>query len=821
MPRLNSGTVLAATVALVLALAGAYLARQFLLSKTENPVAAEKPAVKKDEPINVPVATTDLPPNRVIRRGDVGVLKLSKEDLAKRKLPPIWISNANDITNRVLKQGVKAGDVFSPDDMYPEGTGPTVADELEPGLRAVTITVNDTGLVSGFASPGTRVDVLFRLKAPAAADAKGRQPSTYTILENTRVLAVEQASFPGSKIDTGGTPAGGSKDKIKVTLAVTPEQASQLRLLEDNGDLSLALRRSDEKTLDELKQEAATAAERLAQLQQEASKLEEIIQDAAEIDAKFDDKGRAAELKKELSEQQQQVARLEQELQRTKARPPQQRLGEVLQTSPPLAKKLPLGMRAVTVAVKGSGFVDGFAVAGSMVDVLFRLSAGEGRKGQKETTFTVLEGVEVLALDQSVEPVPQTTSGTQAGGDHEVRVTLAVTADEAAKLKVIEGRGELSLALRSPDEKTPAVLAKELAQANERLAELRRDAKSLEEVIEAAKAMGSEFDDKGRAAELAQQIADQAAAISQLTQLQQLAVAAPEQKRLEEVLPLTKTPTIVEKLPPGMRAVTIPVKGTGLADGGAVPGSWVDVLFRLTQLAGRKDYKETTFTVVERAEVLAVDQASGSDDSPERDARVTLAVTLAQAAKLKVIEGRGDLSLLLRSPKETADQGKSLQPSAGAEVQAALKDAQLQLEELQVEREALRKMAEIAVRRGVPFARKARLDEVTGLAKSRQAEVEKLQAKLSEQQTAAQRDGAATGNYTLAGVLGIPEPPPKPAAVPERTMEIFLGSQRKTIFFDQADGTSREEDGPVGAKKTDANREPQGDDTSDVQSPAL
>ena len=216
MVRLNPGTIIAGTVAIFLSLSGAFLARQFLLRQA-TPTPPERP-VAKVELTTVPVATTDLPVNRVICRGDVGAMTFTKEQLSNRKLPPVYISNATDLMGRIVKRPVKSGAAFSPEDLFPAGTAPTVADDLEPGLRAVTINVSDSGFVDGFAAPGTHVDVLFRL-TPGATDPKGRQPASYTIFQNIRVLAVEKASFPGTKLDP---PV---REPIKVTLEVTPEQA--------------------------------------------------------------------------------------------------------------------------------------------------------------------------------------------------------------------------------------------------------------------------------------------------------------------------------------------------------------------------------------------------------------------------------------------------------------------------------------------------------------------------------------------------------------------------------------------------------------------
>lgn len=114
---------------------------------------------------------------------------------------------------------------------------------------------------------------------------------------------------------------------------------------------------------------------------------------------------------------------------------------------PGIAEKLLPGYRAVTVPIENIGAVEGFAVPGSIVDVMFR-SRTEGDR--PEVTLTLLERVEVLALDsnvvrgQSPTPTPDRTGAAS--------VTLAVTPQQGKILKVVEGRGELSLALRNGED---------------------------------------------------------------------------------------------------------------------------------------------------------------------------------------------------------------------------------------------------------------------------------------------------------------------------------------------------------------------------------
>lgn len=112
---------------------------------------------------------------------------------------------------------------------------------------------------------------------------------------------------------------------------------------------------------------------------------------------------------------------------------------------PGIAEMLRPGLRAVTVPIHNIGAVEGFAAPGTKVDVMFRSQAlGE----QPETTLTLLELVEVLAIDRNVLPGQVVGAGTSGPAT----VTLSVSPPQAKALKAVEGRGELSLALRHPDD---------------------------------------------------------------------------------------------------------------------------------------------------------------------------------------------------------------------------------------------------------------------------------------------------------------------------------------------------------------------------------
>lgn len=114
-------------------------------------------------------------------------------------------------------------------------TGPgqraTLSALVKPGMKAVTIRVNDVEGVGGFVLPGDHVDVVLTRQID-----KG-QASSEVVLQDTRVLAVDQSA------DERTNKAAVAKS---VTLEVSIVQAQKVWLASSVGSLSLLLRKAGE-----------------------------------------------------------------------------------------------------------------------------------------------------------------------------------------------------------------------------------------------------------------------------------------------------------------------------------------------------------------------------------------------------------------------------------------------------------------------------------------------------------------------------------------------------------------------------------------------
>ncbi|HEY1474130.1 MAG TPA: Flp pilus assembly protein CpaB [Pseudolabrys sp.] len=114
-------------------------------------------------------------------------------------------------------------------------TGPgqraTLSALVKPGMKAVTVRVNDVEGVGGFVLPGDRVDVVLTRQIDKGS------ATTEVVLQNTRVLAVDQSA------DERAAKATVAKS---VTLEVSTVEAQKVWLASSVGNLSLLLRKAGE-----------------------------------------------------------------------------------------------------------------------------------------------------------------------------------------------------------------------------------------------------------------------------------------------------------------------------------------------------------------------------------------------------------------------------------------------------------------------------------------------------------------------------------------------------------------------------------------------
>ena len=192
-----------------------------------------------------PVATTNMPTLPVVVAAsdlDVGA-ELTKEDLRiiqwpANAMPATAIANPTEIIGRGLVLPVIQNEPILPMKLAAVGAGAGLPPTIPPGLRAVSVRVNEVIGVAGYVLPGTRVDVV----ATVSASGQGGDMTSKVILTNVQVLAA------GTKIERD-TEKNKPIAVTVVTVLVNPEEAERLTLASTEGKIQLALRTPLDKSM--------------------------------------------------------------------------------------------------------------------------------------------------------------------------------------------------------------------------------------------------------------------------------------------------------------------------------------------------------------------------------------------------------------------------------------------------------------------------------------------------------------------------------------------------------------------------------------------
>lgn len=149
-------------------------------------------------------------------------------------LPSGAFTAVNDILSggrRVVLSAIEANEPVLALKITGAGQRATLSALVKPGMKAVTIRVNDVEGVGGFVLPGDHVDVVLTRQIEKGS------ATTDVVLQNTRVLAVDQSA------DERTTKAAVAKS---VTLEVDTVEAQKVWLASSVGSLSLLLRKAGE-----------------------------------------------------------------------------------------------------------------------------------------------------------------------------------------------------------------------------------------------------------------------------------------------------------------------------------------------------------------------------------------------------------------------------------------------------------------------------------------------------------------------------------------------------------------------------------------------
>jgi len=137
----------------------------------------------------------------------------------------------------VVRVPLAEGEALTQAAVFKQDSSGLMAGLLAPGMRAVSIAISNPSAVSGFVTPGDRVDIMLAAdiaKSESTANGPIVHYASETVLKDVRVLAIDQQIVRGHE-----SPAMQGKT---ATVEVTPKQAEILTTAALIGQLSLVLR---------------------------------------------------------------------------------------------------------------------------------------------------------------------------------------------------------------------------------------------------------------------------------------------------------------------------------------------------------------------------------------------------------------------------------------------------------------------------------------------------------------------------------------------------------------------------------------------------
>ncbi|MDR5899529.1 Flp pilus assembly protein CpaB [Halomonas vilamensis] len=204
------------TLSLIMALGAAVVAMSWMQKQGDD---EEGP----NDLAQVVVATLQVPFGSTVEASDLKMVAMPRA-----LVPPNSFNDIEKVVGRVNNQVIYPGEIVLEGRVSEHLGGSALAALLEPGMRAMSVRVDDVVGVAGFLLPGNRVDVVSTKR-----NGNRNSVETKTVLSNLKVLAVDQI-------------AGQERDSPvivrAVTLAVTTQEAEILAEATQEGKVQLTLR---------------------------------------------------------------------------------------------------------------------------------------------------------------------------------------------------------------------------------------------------------------------------------------------------------------------------------------------------------------------------------------------------------------------------------------------------------------------------------------------------------------------------------------------------------------------------------------------------
>jgi pilus assembly protein CpaB len=262
------------------------------------------------------VAESKLPEDTVLavvaaRDLNVGVT-IGPDDVVEAYLLPSLLPEAGTFTSvdelvgRTPRERVLANEIVRERRLALADAGVGLNAIVEPGQRAMSVSVDSESGVAGFIRPGNYVDVIVTIR-PDGRDTSTKWVS-HTFLQGAKVLAVGRRMGEGEQGKLPESRPTSTREKPTVTLELGPDDAEALALASSKGDIHIVLRNDVDITavdtqgtyanaiigLDAIqssRKAAPRVARRQAALQVDNSVISEVIHGGSVEEVRFQEDG--------------------------------------------------------------------------------------------------------------------------------------------------------------------------------------------------------------------------------------------------------------------------------------------------------------------------------------------------------------------------------------------------------------------------------------------------------------------------------------------------------------------------------------------------
>lgn len=226
------------TLKFVLLIIGAALLALTARTLFANMTSRQKPV---EISVQVRVAASDLPAGLLLRNEDLAWKPLAQANVPEGALVK-GTPGAQATTGVLVRRDTKAGAfVLERDIIRPDAPG-FLAAVLKPGMRAVSVPVDNVSGNAGLIQPGDYVDMILVQQSRKNEDLnseRARSVVSETVVEKVRVIAVGSVFEHQPKV---ADKHNSSQIARTVTIEVTPRAAEAVTVASRLGTLSMALR---------------------------------------------------------------------------------------------------------------------------------------------------------------------------------------------------------------------------------------------------------------------------------------------------------------------------------------------------------------------------------------------------------------------------------------------------------------------------------------------------------------------------------------------------------------------------------------------------